>query len=188
MPDPLRNLSRFAENAIGDVRLIIHDYAAARAASTGTTKIGRFGGPDVGFGDRATQLAVANIVGVVEHYAEQILLDAGCLPGQVTNWGNKPSAWKNKFDADIEDEGTCPSFTSMRGYYEARNAIMHRRGELTHSQRKQAVYDRLAAANLERVGYQVVVSERTVHACADACVRCLEELDETTRPPNASQT
>jgi hypothetical protein len=46
------------------------------------------------------------MVGVVEQYAEQVLLDAGCKA----------------------------------------NAIMHRRGELTHSQRKQDVYDRLAAA------------------------------------------
>ena len=69
----------------------------------------------------------------------------------------------------------------MRGYYEGRNAIMHRRGELTHSQRKQVVYDRLAAAKLERVGYQVVVTESTVHACADVCVRCVEELDGTTK-------
>lgn len=181
MPDPLRHLSEFAEDAIGDVRLIAHDYMAARAASARTVKIGRFGGAGVGFGDRGTQLAVANIVGVVEHYAEQVLLDAGCAPGQVTNWGNKPTAWKNMFDADIEDKETCPSFAPMRGYYEARNAIMHRRGELTHSQRRQAVYDRLAAADVERVGYNVVVTEKTVHTCAEVCVRCIEELDKTTR-------
>ena len=146
MPDPLRDLSGFAEDAIGDVRLIVHDYVAARAVSARTTRVGRFGADPVGFGDRATQLAVANIVGVVEHYAEQVLLDAGCSPGQVTTWGNKPTAWKNKFDVEIDDGETCPSFVPMRGYYEARNAIMHRRGELTHSQRKQVVFDRLAAA------------------------------------------
>lgn len=186
MSDPLRDLSAFAEDAIGDVRLIVHDYIAARAASTRTTRIGRFGGPGIGFGDRATQLAVANIVGVVEHYAEQVLLDAGCSPGQVTTWGNKPTAWKNKFDADIEDDETCPSFAPMRGYYEARNAIMHRRGELTHSQRKQVVYERLAAAKLERVGYEVVVTQSTVYACAEVCVRCVEELDESTKPTSAA--
>jgi hypothetical protein len=188
MPDPLLDLSGFAEDAIGDVRLIVHDYIAARAAPTRTTRVGRFGGPGVGFGDRATQLAVANIVGVVEHYAERVLLDAGCSPGQVTNWGNKPSAWKNKFDADIEDDEMCPSFAPMRGYYEARNAIMHRRGELTHSQRKQTIYDRLAAAKVVRVGYDLVVTERTVHACADVCVRCVEELDETTKPTSGTLT
>lgn len=181
MPDPLRNLSGFAEDAVGDVRLMVHDYIAAHVASTRTTSVGRFGGPGVGFGDRATQLAVANIVGVVEHYAERVLLDAGCSPGEVTSWGNKPTAWKKKFDADIEDNKTCPSFAPMRGYYEARNAIMHRRGELTHSQRKQAVYDRLAAAKLERVGYEIVVTINTVHACAEVCVRCVEELDESTK-------
>lgn len=188
MGDPLRGLSGFAEDAIGDIRLVVHDYVAARAASTRTASAGRFGGTGVGFGDRATQLAVANIVGVVEHYAEQVLLDAGCSPSQVTSWGNKPAAWNNKFDADIEDEDVCPSFIPMRGYYEARNAIMHRRGELTHSQRKQVVYDRLAAARLERVGYEVVVSESTVHACAQVCVRCIEELDDSTKPKNAAAT
>ena len=188
MGDPLRDLSGFAEDAIGDVRLIVHDYVAARADSKRITRVGRFGGAAVGFGDRATQLAVANIVGVVEHYAEQVLLAAGCSPGQVTSWGNKPAAWKNKFDADIEDEDMCPSFVPMRGYYEARNAIMHRRGELTHSQRKQVVYDRLAAAKLERIGYEVVVTESTVRACAQVCVRCVMELDETTRPKNAAAT
>ena len=181
MPDPLRDLSGFAEDAIGDVRLIVHDYIAARAASTQSGGIGRFGGPAAGLGDRATQFAVANIVGVVEHYAEQVLLNAGCSPGQVTSWGNKPAAWKKKFDADIEDEEICPSFTPMRGYYEARNAIMHRRGILTHSQRKQVVYNRLAAARLERVGYEVVVTESSVRTCAQVCVRCVEELDGTTK-------
>lgn len=188
MPDPLRQLSGLAEDAVSDVRLIVHDYVAACAASTTNTMGGRFGGPGVGFGDRATQFAVANIVAVVEHYAEQVLLDAGCAAGQVTTWGSKPSAWKNKFNADIEDEESCPSFTPMRGYYEARTAIMHRRGELTHSQRKQAVYDRLAAANVERVGYDIVVTESTVHACADVCVRCVMELDETIRPTNKTST
>lgn len=181
MPDPLRHLSTFAEDAVSDIRLIVHDYLAARAGSNGAAIVGRFGGQGVGFGDRATQFAVANIVGVVEHYAEQILLDAGCAAGQVTSWNNKPSAWKNKFGADIEDADVCPSFTPMRGYYEARNAIMHRRGELTHSQRKQAVYDRLNAAQVGRIGYDIVVTESTVRACADVCVHCVSELDATTK-------
>lgn len=182
MSDPLRDLSTSAEEAVSDIRLIVHDYVAASAASTRTAPVGRFGVPGAGFGDRATQFAVANVVGVVEHYAEQVLLDAGCSAGQVTTWGNKPSAWKSRFGVEIEDERICPSFKPMRGYYEARNAIMHRRGELTHSQRKQAVFDRLAAAKVERVGWNVVVTASTVHACADVCLRCIEELDATTKP------
>lgn len=182
MPDPLRALSRFAEDAVNDIRLIVHDYVAAHKAPTRVNNIGRFGGPGAGFGDRATQFALANIVGIVEHYAEQTLLDAGCDSGKVKSWGDKPAAWKAKFGADIEDANVCPSFTPMRGFYEARNAIMHRRGELTHSQRKQAVFDRLAAAKVERVGFNVVVTASTVHACADVCLRCIEELDATRNP------
>jgi hypothetical protein len=179
VPDPLRHLSTFAEDAVSDVRLIVHDYFAARTASTATTTVGRFGGSGVGFGDRATQFAVANVVGVVEHYAEQVLLDAGSNPKKVKTWGDKPTAWKTAFDADIEDDKVCPSFKPMRGFYEARNAIMHRRGELTHSQRTDAVYDRLAAAHVERVGHHIVVTDSTVVACAEVCVRCVEELDNT---------
>lgn len=188
MPDPLRHLSLFAEDAVSDIRLIAYDYAAARTASNRTTTGGRFGGPGVGFGDRATQFAVANIVGIVEHYAEQALIDAGCNPKKVRTWGDKPSAWKKAFGVDIEDAEVCPSFTPMRGYYEARNAIMHRRGELTHSQRNEDVYVRLAAARVQRVGYDIVVTESTLHACADVCVHCVEELDETTKLKNGIAT
>lgn len=101
--DPLRHLSSFAEDAVGDIRLIVHEYVAARASATSTTTIGRFVGPKFTFGDRATQLAVANIVAVVELYAERVLLDAGCAASHVTSWGNKPSAWQSQFCVDIED-------------------------------------------------------------------------------------
>lgn len=182
MPDPLP--STFAENAVRDIRLIAHDYGAARAASTRTTSVGRFGGPDAGFGDRATQLAVANLVGVVEQYAEQVLLNAGSDAKRVRTWDDKCREWKRVFGVDIEAPDVCPSFAPIRGYYEARNSIMHQRGELTHSQRKKDVYDRLAAARMERVGFQIVVTESTVRTCADACVRCINELDGSTLTQN----
>lgn len=180
MTDRLRDISAMAEDAVGDVRLIVHDYTASRSASFGDLGVGRFGGAAAIFGDRPTQLAVANIVGVVEHYAEQVLLAAGSSHGQVTSWGNKPSAWEAAFHVDIRDAAVCPSFEAMRGFYEARNAIMHRRGELTHSQRKRVVYDRLAAAKIERVGFSVVVQERTVISCGEVCTDCIQELDATT--------
>ena len=178
MPDPLRNLTKFAEDAVGDIRLIVHDYRAARA-STGRISVGRFGSADQGFGDRATQFAVANIVAVVEHYAEQILLDAGSDPKTVRTWPSKVKVWQAVFGPDIEDPSICPSFVPMRGYYEVHNAIMHRRGELTDSQRRDEIYARLEAASVELVGFNVVVSRNTVSTCADVCVRCVEELDAT---------
>lgn len=178
MPDPLRNLTKFAEDAVGDIRLIVHDYRAARAC-TGSVTVGRFGSADDGFGDRATQFAVANIVAVVEHYAERILLDGGANPPKVRTWPDKVKVWQTAFGSDIEDPSICPSFVPMRGYYEVRNAIMHRRGELTDSQRKGDVYARLEAAGVERVGFDVVVRPSTVSTCADICVRCVEELDAT---------
>lgn len=178
MPDPLRNLTKFAEEAISDIRLVVHDYGAARA-STGSISVGRFGSADEGFGDRATQLAVANVVAVVEHYAERTLLDAGTDPTKVRTWPSKVKMWKTVFGHNIEDPGVCPSFVPMRGYYEVRNAIMHRRGELTDSQRKGDVYARLEAAGVERVGFDVVVRPSTVTTCADVCVRCVKELDAT---------
>jgi len=181
MPDPLRDLSMFAENAVSDIELILQDYAAAHAASAKTTPVGRYSGSGSVFGDRATQFAVANIVGIVEYYAEQILLGEGCNPKAIRTWGDKPSAWKKAFGADIEDAATCPSFTKMRGFYEARNAIVHQRGELTHSQRNRGVYVRLAAARIERVGYRIVVTESTVRACAKVCGQCIKELDKTTK-------
>ncbi|QIK72227.1 hypothetical protein G7070_08025 [Propioniciclava coleopterorum] len=181
MPDPLRELSEFAEEAVGDIHIIARDYLATRAESVKTTAVGRFGGRNSGYGDRATQLAVANIAGIVEHYAEQMLLAAGCNPMKIKTWGDKPRAWKVTFNADIEDMGTCPSFTLMRGFYEARNAIMHRRGELTDSQRNQRIFARLMAARIERVGYRIVVNGNTVRSCAEVCVQCVQELDATTR-------
>lgn len=181
MSDPLRDLSMFAEHAVSDIRLIVHEYAAAREASSRAKPVGRFGGPGVGFGDRATQLAVVNIVGVVEHYAEQKLLEAGFDDKKVRSWADKVSAWKKAFGADIEAADVCQYFRPMRGYYEARTAIVHRRGQLTDSQRTKDVYDRLAAAGIERVGYDIVVTRSTVHACADVCVKCVVELDGTAK-------
>lgn len=171
-------MTEFAEDAVGDIRLIVHDYRVARA-STGSITVGRFGLAGQGFGDRATQFAVANIVAVIEHYAERILLDADSDPKKVKTWPDKVKAWQTIFDTDIEDPQICPSFMPMRGYYEVRNAIMHRRGELTDSQRKGLVYERLEAANVERIGFYVVVTQSTVSDCADVCLRCVEELDAT---------
>lgn len=146
-----------------------------------SSTVGRFGLADRGFGDRATQLAVANIVAVVEYYAERILLDAQCLPNRLKTWPSKVIEWTAAFCCDIEDPAICPSFEPMRGYYEVRNAIMHRRGELTDSQRKKDVYARLDAANVERVGFHLVVTKSTLSSCAEVCLRCIKELDGTVR-------
>lgn len=181
MPDPLQNLTEFAEDAISDLRLIVHEYVAVRTGPAGTAAVGRFGATDQGFGDRGTQFALANIVAVVEQYAEQVLLHSGADPKKVKDWTAKLKVWKTMFGTNIEDVESCPAFAPMRGFYEARTAIMHRRGELTDSQRKPEVYARLAAANIERVGYKVVVSDSTVLACADVCVRCVKELDATVK-------
>jgi hypothetical protein len=179
MPDPLRDLSVFAEDAVGDIQIILREYIAT-ADPTKTSRVGRFGGRGASLGNRITQLAVANIVGIVEQYAEQILLAAGCNPAKIKTWGDKPSAWKITFGAEIDDPRTCRSFVPMRGFYEARNAIMHRRGELTHSQRNAGVYARLGAAQVERIGYYIVVSADTVNSCAAVCIQSVREMDATT--------
>lgn len=179
MADPLRQLSDLGETAVSDMRLIHHDYGVARRGATGSQRAGRFGGPLAGFRDRATQLAVANIVGIVEQYAENVLLQVGLKPSSITSWPNKVKVWNIHFSVDIEKD--CPAFRPMRGFYEARNAIMHRRGELTHLQRKHEVYERLKAAGVTRVGYDIVVSAATVRRCTEVCVRCVQELDETRR-------
>lgn len=185
MADPLRHLSTPAEDAIGDIQLIMRDYRAAHAQSSTTTTVGRFSSSTAAFGDRAAQFVIANIVGIVEHYAEQILLTEGCAPNTIRTWKDKPTAWREAFDADIEDPNVCPAYMPMRGFYEVRTAVLHRRGELTHSQRNGNVYARLAAAGIDRVGYRIAVTESTVHTCANVCVRCVKELDATTRHQRA---
>jgi hypothetical protein len=175
--DPLRQLSDLGENAVSDIRLVAHDYGVALKCDTGLVRAGRFGGPGASFGDRATQLAVANIVGIVEQYAENVLLAAGSSPGAIKAWPTKVQVWNDRFGVDVEKE--CPSFGPMWGFYDARNAIMHRRGELTHSQRKPQVYDRLKAAAVDRIGYDIVVNAEMVDRCAEVCVRCVQELDKT---------
>lgn len=179
MPNPLGALSAYAEHAVADIRLIVHQHIAARV-NEDHTHIGRFGGPHTGYGDRATQFAVANIVGVVEHYAEQVLLGAGADPKKIRTWDDKTKEWTTRFGLTTDIATACPAFEPMRGYYEARNAIMHRRGELTDNQRKDAVYARLAAAAITLVGFNVVVHMSTIHACAHTCIICIEQLDATT--------
>ncbi len=176
MPNSRTMPSAHAEHAIADIRLIVHEHLAARVSDS-RPRVGRFGDPHAGFGDRATQFAVANIVGVVEHYAERTLLDAGAPPNKVKTWDNKLGAWSDIFGVDLTS--ACPAFQPMRGYYEARNAIMHRRGELTDTQRKDDVYERLTAAGVTLVGFSVVVDMTTLHACASTCVTCIEQLDAT---------
>lgn len=166
--------SAHAEHAIADIRLIVHEHLAASVGDRGSP-VGRFGGPQTGFGDRATQFAVANVVGIVEHYAEQTLLGAGAPPNKVRTWDNKLEAWSDIFGKELAT--ACPAFQPMRGYYEARNAIMHRRGELTDTQRKDAVYERINAAGLTLIGFNVVVNLTTLHACASTCLSCIEQLD-----------
>lgn len=178
MSDPMLQLSDFGESAVSDIRLIAHDYLVGHRSDTWIVgNAGRFGGPGADFGDRATQLAIANIVGIVEQYAENVLLAVGSNPGSIRSWPNKVKVWNNRYGSDIEK--SCPSYQSMWGFYEARNAIMHRRGELTHSQRNQSVYDRLKAAGVVRVGYDIVVTAAAVSLCSAVCVRCVQELEGT---------
>lgn len=177
MADPLGDLSTSAEDAIADIRLIAHDYVTAQRRALTEVRRGRFGGLAHGFGDRGNQLAIANVVGIVEHYAEGVLLDAGSKPSNLTSWPSKVKQWDSLYGTDVVND--CASFVPMWGFYDARNAIMHRRGELTHQQRKQEVYDRLAAAGIERVGYHVVVNPPMVASCASVCVACVRELDST---------
>ena len=174
--DPLRHLSDFGESAVSDIRLLAHDYGVARNRGTGLASVGRFASSGASFGDRATQLAVANIVGIVEQYAENVLLSVGANSNSIRTWPNKIQVWDGHFGVDLKND--CPSFRPMWGYYDARNAIMHRRGELTHSQRRPEVYDRLKAAAVERVGYEIVVNAGTVASCAQVCVRCVQEMDK----------
>lgn len=94
-------------------------------------------------------------------------------------WSAKVKEWQAAFGSDIGDPGLCPSFAPMRGYYEVRNAILHRRGELTDSQRRAQIYARLEVANVERIGFHVVVTHSTVSNCADVCARSVRELDAT---------
>lgn len=93
MNDLLRELSALAEDSVSDIQLIVLDHRAAHTVASRATKVGRFGGPATVFGDRATQLAVANIVGTVEHYAEHILLEAGCSPNRIKNWDGRLTEW-----------------------------------------------------------------------------------------------
>ena len=103
--------------------------------------------------------------------------DAGAPPNKVKTWDNKLRAWSDCFGKDPTT--ACPSFQPMRGYYEARNAIMHRRGELTDAQRKDAVYERLSAGGITLIGFNVVLDLTTLRACVYTCVTCIEQLDAT---------
>ena len=175
--DPFLQLSDLGESAISDVRLVAHEYGVARTWDKGIARAGRFGRSGAGFGDRATQLAIANIVGIVEQFAENVLLAVGCSPNSIRSWPSKVQAWNGHFGVEVDC--VCPSFRPMWGFYDARNAIMHRRGELTHSQRNPQVYDRLKTAGIDRIGYDIVVNAAMVDRCAETCVRCIQELDQT---------
>jgi len=179
-PDPVP--SEAFEQAVSDVRLIHRDYRTALSTAR-QRPVGRFNAERSATSNRATHLAIAAIVAIVEHYAEVVLLDAGHDAKTLRDWKAKETAWQSAFGVDLRT--SCSHFVAMIGFYEARTAVMHARGSLTDAQRRtprrEAVDDALKSAGIQRHRRELILTPRVAANCASVCCAALREMEDSRR-------
>jgi hypothetical protein len=184
LPDVFADSSRdsLAEQAIEDLRIIYRDFLAAQRARNRTSQ-GRMPG-EAGFAeDRSSQLAIASLVATIEHYSLDVL---------EVHTGKRPRSWHKQAELWLSELGVqlaarCPNYPALRGFVEARNAVMHGQGSLTDQQVKESaerwaqIKAFMKAAGLERMRRLLILTPETVARCTDVCTAVVGEL-ETCRP------
>jgi hypothetical protein len=183
--------SELVEDALYDIRTIHRDYktvlAAAEARSTGR---GRMGIEGTGAA-RSTQLAIASLAATVEHYSRNVLTeDASVSPN---TWHKQQTAWQERLGIDLKRQ--CPHYPALRGFVDARNAILHGGGTLTKQQTENVAFwpeiqRHLAAAGINRVRHTLVFTPELVERCAEVCVAVVVEMESCRARalPSLSQT
>ena len=93
-------------------------------------------------------------------------------------WEEHLRAWKDWHQIPLASEST---YTNLRPFIEARNAIMHGLGELTRRQRRgnqeATLRGELKHVGIDVIGTRLVVHDKAVARCAGACKTFVEQLD-----------
>lgn len=92
-------------------------------------------------------------------------------------WKDRVSRWKRWYGFDAS---TNPGFQRFLIFVEARNAILHGGGRLTHRQLSQApqLAADLTSVGLSLTGDRITVSASAIATCADSTVSFIRWLDE----------
>ena len=149
---------------------------------------GRVPGFEPTAAERATQLTVASLVAVTEHFvADRLRAVPGVTEDDLRSWPKQIAAWNTHAGVRLEDFTSYPAF---RGFNEARNAIMHGRGRLTPRQLKPNYAPQLwrwvTAAGLRVVRYEVIIGINDVDHCAEVCTSFINAVDAAAHRTPAS--
>jgi hypothetical protein len=124
--------------------------------------------------------ALVDFVAIAESFSIGRLIHIRSIAaGDLLTWDMRRKAWAKHATVDLV---SFHGWASLMGFVEARNAIQHGLGRLTHRQLgkyKQEVLDWLDAANLCRNGDVLLLSERDVGRCSEVCNGFIEWLDST---------
>ncbi|GLX11169.1 hypothetical protein [Microbispora sp. NBRC 16548] len=172
-----------AEQAVTDLRLILAEHKRSQAPIT--LRPGRI--PLAG-GDperRRRELTLAALVAVVEHFSLHLLIKTTPVVNEssVASWPKQEKAWKDHHNVDLRQD--TAEYSVVRGFIEARNAVLHGLGELTKMQQQPNklphVLQDLKKARIELDGIRLVVTKRDLDRCSEHSRRFVSQLDLISR-------
>ncbi len=98
--------------------------------------------------------------------------------GATSNWESIEKSYKKWLDVTLD----AGAWTAVRDYAEARNAVAHGYGVLTHMQRRSLskVRPALVRVNiaLDERSWRITLSDRVLHEAVEACREFIEHLDD----------
>jgi hypothetical protein len=105
------------------------------------------------------------------------LLWENYVEGQTDTWPRRFAAWKNLHGIPFDE---FPRYHPLRGYIEARNAVVHGLGVLTRKQLKKpdTAEGRLRAAQITLTGTRVALTADNATACAQVVRDLIKWLDQ----------
>lgn len=168
-----------AEQAITDLRLILAEHK--RSLISSTLRPGRI--PQAGGYPerRRRELTLAALVAVIEHFSFHALIRAtpGLNESSVASWPKQEQAWKDHHNINLRID--IAEYAAVRGFTEARNAVLHGLGELTKMQQQphklSEVLKDLKRAGIELDGKRLLVSELDLDRCSEYSRRYLQQID-----------
>ena len=174
--------SEHGEQAKSDIRRAAADFQTLNRHRPAPR--GRF--RDTVTSDRSAHLALVTITGTVEHFSRVTLLSLGANENAIRDWDGQTKVWSAN---GVELATACPSYAAMRGFYEARTAIVHQQGHLTTAQLAPKRYPKvlalLNAARIERLHHQLILDASQIQRCAHTCWQFVDELEKANKTPSA---
>jgi hypothetical protein len=167
-----------AESTLAQLVLRISDYRllAEQIVQRSTQTQGRH---HHSMAELRSRNVLTDLVATVENFTGGLLLNLRptVTHDEVGTWDKKRKAWLKHTAVDFR---LLPTWTSLLGFVEARNAIQHGLGRLTDRQlgkHRGEVLAAIAATNLRLNGDMVLLTEEDVEECATTCACFVRSLD-----------